>query len=65
VGRIGADTFWKWLAPVAPELKTFRLLHSDPDGLWFDHESLPTTEFNVEMRRVFWGPLDDLVAEVR
>jgi acetyl esterase/lipase len=65
VGRIGADTFWKWLGPVAPELKTFRRLHSDPDGLWFDHESLPTSEFNVTMRRVFWRPLDDLVAQVR
>jgi hypothetical protein len=30
-----------------------------------DRATLPTTEFNVAMRRVFWGPLDDLVAEVR
>jgi acetyl esterase/lipase len=65
VGRIGADTFWKWLAPVSPRLKTYRLLHSDPKGLWFDHESVPTSEFDSRTRRVFWAPLDALVAESR
>jgi acetyl esterase/lipase len=64
VGRIGADTFWKWLAPLRPSLKTYRLLHSDPRGLWFDHESVPTSEFDPRTRRVFWAPLDELVARV-
>lgn len=64
VGRVGADTFWKWLAPLPRSLKTYRLLHSDPNGLWFDHESVPTTEFNPDMRRVFWRPLDELLARV-
>jgi acetyl esterase/lipase len=65
VGRIGADTFWTWLSPVPRELKRYRLLHSDPNGLWFDHESVPSSQFNLGMRRVFWEPLDELVAEVR
>ena len=64
VGRIGADTFWKWLAPLVPKLKTYRLLRSDPNGRWFDHESVPTSEFDPRTRRVFWQPLDELVARV-
>jgi acetyl esterase/lipase len=65
VGRLGADTFWKWLGPVPADRKTYRVLHSDPDGLWFDHESLPATSFDPELRKVFWRPLDDLVAQAR
>ena len=65
VGRIGADTFWKWLAPVPRSLKTYRMLRSNPKGLWFDHEIVPTSEFDSRTRRVFWDPLDKLVAEVR
>jgi acetyl esterase/lipase len=65
VGGIGADTFWKWLDPVPRTLKAYRLLHSDPDGLWFDHESVPASEFSLGLRRVFWRPLDELVAKVR
>jgi hypothetical protein len=65
VGRVGADTFWKWLRPVPRTLKTYRLLHSDPKGLWFDHESLPSSEYLPKMQRVFWTPLDDLLAAVR
>jgi hypothetical protein len=64
VGRIGADTFWKWLGPLAPNLKTYRLLHSDPKGLWFDHESVPTSEFDPRAQRVFWAPLDELLTQV-
>jgi pimeloyl-ACP methyl ester carboxylesterase len=65
VGRVGADTFWKWLAPLPRSLKTYRMLHSNPKGLWFDHESLPTSEFDSRMQSVFWGPLDALVSEAR
>jgi hypothetical protein len=50
---------------VPRSLKTYRLLHSDPKGLWFDHEVVPTSEFDSRMRTVFWGPLDALVSEAR
>lgn len=65
VGRFGADTFWTWLRPVPASLKTYRLLRSDPKGLFFDHESLHGTQYDPAMRRVFWGPLDEMVEEVR
>ena len=61
VGRIGADTFWKWLRPVPPSLKTYRLLHSDPKGLFFDHESPHGAAYDAAMRKVFWQPLDRMV----
>jgi pimeloyl-ACP methyl ester carboxylesterase len=57
VGRYGGDTFWKWLANVPPELKTYRLLRSQKHGsLWFDHEA-PTDVFDATMRNVFWEPV--------
>jgi pimeloyl-ACP methyl ester carboxylesterase len=65
VGSLGADAFWKWLRPVPRALKTYRLLHSDPKGEFFDHESPHLATFNPEMRKVFWDPLDRLVARVR
>jgi len=64
VGRAGADAFWHWLAPIPATLKTYRLLHSDPKGLWFDHDS-PTAVFDPRIRSVFWPPLDRLVADAR
>ncbi len=65
VGRYGADTFWTWLRPVSSGLKTYRLLHSNPKGLFFDHEAPTSTPFDAAMRRVFWQPLDELVARAR
>jgi pimeloyl-ACP methyl ester carboxylesterase len=65
VGRFGADTFWHWLRPLPPALKTYRLLHSDPKGLFFDHEAPTGTAFDAGMRRVFWQPLDRLVDRAR
>jgi pimeloyl-ACP methyl ester carboxylesterase len=64
VGNAGATAFRRWLAPVPKRLKTYRLLRSDPKGLWFDHES-PTDVVDPGMRRVFWGPLDWFVAQAR
>jgi pimeloyl-ACP methyl ester carboxylesterase len=64
VGDAGAVAFLKWLAPVPNSLKTRRLLHSDPNGLFFDHYA-PTNVGNPGMRRVFWGSLDLLVARAR
>ncbi len=61
VGRWGADTFWKWLGPVPPVLRRYRVLHSDPKGLFFDHEA-PTNVFLPAMRKVFWQPLDRFVS---
>ena len=64
VGTAGADAFWRWLAPVPPALKRYRLLRSDPKGLFFDHQA-PTAVFDAGMRRTFWAPLDGFVAEAR
>jgi pimeloyl-ACP methyl ester carboxylesterase len=61
VGRLGADAFWKWLRPVPTGLKTYRLLHSDPKGLFFDHESPHGAAYDPALQRVFWRPLDELV----
>ncbi len=61
VGSLGADAFWNWLRPVPPGLKTYRLLHSDPKGLFFNHEA-PTNVFLPAMRKVFWQPLDRFVS---
>lgn len=64
VGTAGAEAFLDWLAPLPPRLRTYRLLRSDPKGLWFDHES-PTAVDDAAMRRVFWEPLDRLIARAR
>jgi pimeloyl-ACP methyl ester carboxylesterase len=64
VGTAGATEFRRWLVPVPERLKTYRLLGSDPKGLFFDHES-PTAVFDPAMRSVFWDPLDRLVAQAR
>jgi dienelactone hydrolase len=65
VGSLGADTFWKWLRPVPRALKTYRLLHSDPKGLFFNHEAPTGTAFDEAMREVFWRPLDEFVSAAR
>jgi acetyl esterase/lipase len=65
VGSLGADTFWKWLRPVPSALKTYRLLRSDPKGLFFDHEAPTGTAFDAAMQHVFWDPLDRFVVEAR
>ena len=61
VGSFGADAFWKWLRPVPAGLKTYRRLHSDPNGLFFDHESPKAATYDAGMRKVFWQPLDRLI----
>ncbi len=53
------------MRPLPPELKTYRLLRSDPKGLFFNHESVHDAVFNVEMRKVFWDPLDELIERAR
>ena len=65
VGSWGADTFWKWLRPVPRALRTYRLLRSDPKGLFFNHEAPTGAAFDPAMRKVFWQPLDALVARTR
>jgi pimeloyl-ACP methyl ester carboxylesterase len=64
VGDAGARAFLKWLAPLPNSLKTYRFLRSDPNGLFFDHHA-PTAIGNPGLRRVFWRPLDLLVARAR
>jgi hypothetical protein len=49
--------------PIDP--RTYRVLRSDPNGLFFDHKSPHGAEFGGEMRAVFWTPLDRLVDRAR
>ena len=61
VGTAGATAFRRWLAPLPAHLKTYRHLRSNPKGLFFDHEA-PTGVLDPAIRKVFWSPLDRLVA---
>ena len=61
VGSAGGTAFRRWLTPVPKRLKTYRLLHS---SLFFDHES-PTDVFDAAIRKVFWSPLDGMIAKAR
>jgi len=63
VGTYGADTFWKWLRPVPASLKTYRVIRST-GKLFADHQA-PTVPSRPVVRKVFWAPLDALVAEAR
>ena len=63
VGSSGADAFWQWLHPYPAALKTYRVIRSS-DDLLATHEA-PTVVTSPVVRKVFWTPLDRLVAEAR
>jgi pimeloyl-ACP methyl ester carboxylesterase len=63
VGTYGADTFWTWLRPLPAKWKTYRVVRTT-DALFASHEA-PTVVTSPVVRKVFWAPLDALVAQAR
>jgi acetyl esterase/lipase len=64
VGRDGTDALVRMLGARERSLLDYRIVRST-NGLWADHELLPTSVWNPAVRRVFWAPLDAMVADAR
>jgi hypothetical protein len=64
VGRDGADALAAMLGAGERSRLDYQIVHSQ-NGLWADHELLPTTAWNPAVRKVFWAPLDAMVADAR
>jgi pimeloyl-ACP methyl ester carboxylesterase len=64
VGRDGADALAAMLGARERSRLDYRIVHSQ-NGLWADHELLPTSAWNPAVRSVFWPPLDAMVAAAR
>lgn len=64
VGRDGADALAAMLGTGERSRLDYQIVHSR-NGLWADHELLPTSAWDPPVRRVFWAPLDAMVADAR
>jgi len=62
VGTAGAKDFMSWLARHSASRKTYRLIRSSA-ALTASHEALKET--TAASTRIFWRPIDSLVAEAR
>jgi acetyl esterase/lipase len=61
-GSAGADAFWQWLAGHPKASKRYVLVRSRP-GFVANHDS--AQESNTTARRVFWSPVDKIIASAR
>jgi acetyl esterase/lipase len=61
VGDGGARALWRWLPPRVRAVGRYRVIRTSK-RLLADHEA-PTYVQSPEVRRVFWSPLDKLLAD--
>ena len=64
VGRDGADALASMLNRKERALLDYRIVRSK-GSVWADHELLPTSVLNADVRKLFWAPLDAMVADAR
>ncbi len=64
VGRDGADALAAMLGAGERSQLDYQIVRSR-NGLWADHELLPTSAWNPAVRKVFWTPLDAMVDDAR
>jgi predicted esterase len=64
VGRDGADALAGMLNRKEKALLDYRIVRSK-GSVWADHELLPTSVLNPDVRKLFWAPLDAMVADAR